>query len=53
MRRNKLTVVPDGQPLDMGNDIYAEDREKREDRERWAKMHIEADRRNLPRRWWS
>lgn len=50
--RAKLKAVPsaDAEP-DMGEDIYASGREKREDREHWANVHIEADKRNLPRGW--
>jgi hypothetical protein len=53
MRKSKLSIVPrKDKPLDLGGDIYAEGRDKREDKERWARVHIDADRRNLPRRWW-
>lgn len=50
--RAKLAAVPDADaPLIIARDIYAAGREKREDRSHWAKVHIEADKRNLPRGW--
>lgn len=43
--RPKLAAVPDAEaPLDLAGDIYAKGREKREDREHWAKVHIRGDR---------
>lgn len=49
---SKLRSVPKSdKPLDLAKDIYAAGREKREDREHWARVHIEADKRNLSRGW--
>lgn len=44
MKKPQLRSVPKGEPV-MGPDIYARDRDKLEDRERWARVHIEADKR--------
>lgn len=47
--RAKLKAVPaTDKPLDMAGDIYAKAKAEIEKRD-WATVHIEADRRNLPR----
>jgi hypothetical protein len=50
-RRGNLQAVPPADKPDMAGDIYADGRTKREDREHWARVLIDADRRNLPRGW--
>lgn len=44
---SKLRAVPDAPPppLDMAGDIYADVRKLAHDPERWAKMHLVADKR--------
>jgi hypothetical protein len=52
MRKSKgnLHVVEQNDaPREIAGDIYAKGREKAEDRGHWARVHIEADKRNLPR----
>jgi hypothetical protein len=56
VRKPTLRSVPDpAQPRELAGDIYADTKARvndPKDKDRWARVHIEADKRNLPRRWW-